>query len=111
MGAIIPEFQCRIARKEKKSTQNQGGSLSLSLNDLSCFLTQEKKISPWTPLHYYDSKTQRNGVKSFAFHNTIFLRAVVSGGSGGVILAPPEFGSSVNPIPTRGGRLSPPHYW
>ena len=36
-------------------------------------------------------------------------RAVVSGGAGGA-LAPPEFGSSVNPIPTRGGRLCPPHY-
>ena len=35
--------------------------------------------------------------------------AVVSGGDGGA-LAPPEFGSSVNPIPTRGGRLCPPHY-
>ena len=36
-------------------------------------------------------------------------RAVVSGGAGGA-LAPPEFGSSVNPIPIRGGRLCPPHY-
>ena len=36
-------------------------------------------------------------------------RAVVSGGAGGA-LAPPEFGSSVNPIPTRGGRLCPPQY-
>ena len=36
-------------------------------------------------------------------------RAVVSGGAGGT-LAPPEFGSSVNPIPTRGGKLCPPHY-
>ena len=25
-----------------------------------------------------------------------------------LLLAPPEFGSSVNPIPTRGGRLCPP---
>ena len=37
-------------------------------------------------------------------------RAVVSGGAEGA-LAPPEFGSSVNPIPTGGGRLCPPHYW
>ena len=36
-------------------------------------------------------------------------RAVVSGGAG-VALAPPEFRSSVNPIPTRGGRLCAPHY-
>ena len=36
-------------------------------------------------------------------------RAVVSGGAEGA-LAPPEFGSSVNPIPTEGGRLCPPHY-
>ena len=36
-------------------------------------------------------------------------RAVNSGGAGGA-LAPPEFGSSVNPIPTRGGRLCPSHY-
>ena len=36
-------------------------------------------------------------------------RAVVRGGAGGT-LAPPEFRSSVNPIPTRGGRLCPPHY-
>ena len=31
------------------------------------------------------------------------------GGAGGT-LAPPEFGSSVNPIPTRGGTLCPSHY-
>mgnify|MGYP007048352179 CR=1 FL=1 len=37
------------------------------------------------------------------------IRAVVSGGAGGA-LATPEFGSSVNPIPTRGDRLCPPHY-
>ena len=37
-------------------------------------------------------------------------RAVVSGGAGGA-LALPEIGSSVNPIPTRGGRLCLPHYW
>ena len=37
-------------------------------------------------------------------------RAVVSGGAGGT-LAPPEFESSVNPIPTGGGRLCPPHYF
>ena len=36
-------------------------------------------------------------------------RAVVSGGAGGT-LASPEFGCHVNPIPTRGGRLCPPHY-
>ena len=35
--------------------------------------------------------------------------AVVSGGAGDA-LAPPEYGSSVNPIPTRDGRLCPPHY-
>ena len=35
-------------------------------------------------------------------------RAVVSGGAEGA-LAPPELESSVNPIPTRGGRLCPPH--
>ena len=39
----------------------------------------------------------------------IGLRAVVSGGAEGA-LAPPEFGSSVNPTPTGGGRLCPPHY-
>ena len=33
-------------------------------------------------------------------------RAVVSGGAKGA----PKFGSSVNPIPTRGGRLYPPDY-
>ena len=38
-----------------------------------------------------------------------YVRAVVSGGARGA-LAPPEFGSSVNPIPTRGGRLCPPDY-
>ena len=36
-------------------------------------------------------------------------RAVNSGGAGGA-LAPPEFGSSVNPIQTRGGTLCPSHY-
>ena len=33
--------------------------------------------------------------------STIYGRAVVSGGAGGA-LAPPEFGSSLNPIPARG---------
>ena len=37
------------------------------------------------------------------------IRAVVSGGAEGA-LASPEFGSSVNPIPTGGARLYPPHY-
>ena len=37
-------------------------------------------------------------------------RAVVTGGTGGT-LAHPESGSSVNPIPTRRGRLCPPYYW
>ena len=37
------------------------------------------------------------------------IRAVVKGGAGSA-LAPPEFGSSVNPIPTRGGTLCPSHY-
>ena len=41
--------------------------------------------------------------------NYVHFRAVVSGGAGGV-LAPPEFGSSVNSIPNRGVRLCPPHY-
>ena len=40
----------------------------------------------------------------------ILSRAVVSGGAGGA-LAPPELGPSLNPIPARGGRLCPPHYW
>ena len=35
-----------------------------------------------------------------------FCRAVVIGGAGGA-LATPEFRSSVDPIPTRGGRLCP----
>ena len=29
----------------------------------------------------------------------------------GVRGVPPEFGSCDNPIPTRGGRSCPPHYW
>ena len=42
-------------------------------------------------------------------NSTLHTRAVVSGGAEGA-LAPPEFKSSVNPIPTGGGRLCPPHY-
>ena len=37
----------------------------------------------------------------------VVSRAVVSGGARDA-LAPPEFRSSVNPIPTIGGRLCPP---
>ena len=36
-------------------------------------------------------------------------RGVARGGAEGA-RAPPEFGRSVNPIQTRGGRLCPPHY-
>ena len=36
----------------------------------------------------------------------ILVRAVVSGGAG-VALAPLEFGSSLNPIPTKGGQIMP----
>ena len=43
------------------------------------------------------------------FDPSLITRAVVSGGAGGA-LASPEFRSSVNPIPTRGSRLCPPHY-
>ena len=39
----------------------------------------------------------------------MYCRAVVSGGAEGA-LATPEFGKSINPIPTRGGRLCLPHY-
>ena len=46
--------------------------------------------------------------------NTSVLPQVVpldaARGWAGWALADPEFGSSVNPIPTRGGRLCPPHY-
>ena len=38
--------------------------------------------------------------------NRLLIRVVVRGGA----VAPPEFGSSVNPIPTKGDRLCPPHY-
>ena len=38
-----------------------------------------------------------------------FSELSLEGGAGGA-LAPLEFGSSVNPIPTRGGWLCPPHY-
>ena len=39
-------------------------------------------------------------------------RPVVPGGAGGA-MAPPDFGRSVNPISTKGGRLCPPNntYW
>ena len=37
------------------------------------------------------------------------IRGVARGGAEGA-RAPPEFGRSVNPIQTRGGRLCPPHY-
>ena len=39
----------------------------------------------------------------------ISIRGVARGGAEGA-RAPPEFGRSVNPIQTRGGRLCPPHY-
>ena len=42
-------------------------------------------------------------------YHQVSCRPVVSRGAGDA-LAPPEFGSSVNPIPTRGGRLCPAHY-
>ena len=45
----------------------------------------------------------------YATKTTNPSRAVVSGGARGA-LAPPEFGSSVNQFPTRGGRLCPPDY-
>ena len=48
-------------------------------------------------------------VKSSLALMELAYRAVVIGGARGA-LAPPEFWSSVNPIPTRGDRLCPPHY-
>ena len=47
--------------------------------------------------------------KTMAMTGKTRYRAVVSRGAGGA-LASPEFRSSVNPIPTRGGRLCPPDY-
>ena len=46
-------------------------------------------------------------VVAFKYEQTILYRAVVSGGAGGA-LAPPEFGSSVNPIPTREAHYAHP---
>ena len=51
----------------------------------------------------------RTGIPADCRTKVRSCRAVVSGGAEGA-LAPPEFGSSVNPIPTGGGRLCPPHY-
>ena len=39
-----------------------------------------------------------------------FIYSAAASGWAGWALAHPEFGSSVNPITTRGGRLCPPHY-
>ena len=44
-----------------------------------------------------------------SYFEVSLINAELIGGAGGV-LAPPEFRSSVNPIPTRRGRLCPPHY-
>ena len=47
-------------------------------------------------------------------HSTVMIsltqtiRPVVPGGAGGA-MAPPDFGRSVNPISTMGGRLCPPN--
>ena len=40
--------------------------------------------------------------------SVIYSRPVVLGGAGGA-MAPPDFGRSVNPISTKGGRLCPPN--
>ena len=45
---------------------------------------------------------------SMALPNNMFNRLVVPGGAGGA-MAPPNFGRSVNPISTKGGRLCPPY--
>ena len=60
-------------------------------------------------LHIYDIAHIVSPQKAQKSFQEAPSRAVVSGGAGGA-LASPEFGSSVNPIPTRGGRLCPPHY-
>ena len=44
------------------------------------------------------------------WHSTALYRGVVIGGAGGA-MAPPDFGRSVNPISTRGDRLSPSNYY
>ena len=41
-------------------------------------------------------------------HSTALYRGVVIGGAGGA-MAPPDFGRSVYPISTKGGRLCPPN--
>ena len=40
----------------------------------------------------------------------IACRAGGIGGHGGTFFPPPDFGRSINPVLTRGNRLSPPHY-
>ena len=45
----------------------------------------------------------------FHYWPVLNSRAVVGGGAGGAF-APPEFGSSPNTSPARGGRLCPSHY-
>ena len=43
------------------------------------------------------------------FVSLLLCRPVVPGGAGGAMAAPPDFGRSVNPISTKGGRLCPPN--
>ena len=40
--------------------------------------------------------------------NLLYFRGVVPGGAGGA-MTPPDFGRSVNPISTKGGRFCPPN--
>ena len=69
-------------------------------------LIQDKQTCELLFLNRFD-KTVNSKYDLFSI--TLHFRAVVSGGAWGS-LASPEFGSSVNPIPTGGGRLCPPHY-
>ena len=41
-------------------------------------------------------------------HHHTYYRGVVPGGTGGA-MAPPDFGRSVNPISTKGGKSCPPN--
>ena len=53
------------------------------------------------------SRTQKNKACSCCWPEWI-CRPVVPGGAGGA-MAPPNFGRSINPISTKGGRLCPPN--
>ena len=90
---------CKLQLKNQKKLENiRSPWIFFKINKRRVF---NKAVGP-------GKKPKINKRRVYIYSVYRISRPVVPGGAGGA-MAPPDFGRSVNPISTKGGRLCPPN--